>query len=111
MLLAVLTALVLFVGAWLGGQVGLAVAIVFAALMNFSSYWFLDRIMLRIYRAHEVDERTAPELYRMTAELARRAGLPMPRLYVIPETAPNAFATGRNPEHAAVAVTEGLLLF
>jgi heat shock protein HtpX len=85
------------------------IALVMAAAMNFFSYWFSDKIVLRMYNAREVGPHDGPELYGMVQELCRRAGLPMPKVYVIPQEAPNAFATGRNPEHAAVAVTEGLL--
>lgn len=110
-LLATLTALLLFAGQLFGGTMGFVIALMLAAAMNFGSYWFSDRIVLRMYRAQEVTAEMQPELYRMTEELARRAELPMPRLYIIPEEAPNAFATGRNPQHAAVAVTEGLMRF
>jgi heat shock protein HtpX len=106
-LLAALSALLLLIGQWLGGQNGLTIALVLAVAMNFGSYWFADKIVLRMYNAREVGE--DHELYRLTAELADRAGLPMPRVYVIPTPVPNAFATGRNPSHAAVAATEGIL--
>jgi len=109
MLLAVLTALVLFVGQALGGQTGLVIALLFAGVMNFVSYWWSDKIVLRMYGAQEINEREAPELFRLVQDLTARAGLPMPKVYIIPEETPNAFATGRNPQHAAVAVTEGLL--
>lgn len=107
LLLTALSALLLVAGQTLGGQSGLLIAFVFAVVMNFGSYWFSDRIVLRMYRASEV----GPEhpLYRMTARLARQANLPTPRVYVIPDASPNAFATGRNPQHAAVAATEGIL--
>lgn len=108
-LLAVLTALVLFVGQALGGQTGLVIALLFAGVMNFVSYWWSDKIVLRMYGAQEINEREAPELFRLVQDLTARAGLPMPKVYIIPEETPNAFATGRNPQHAAVAVTEGLL--
>jgi heat shock protein HtpX len=108
-LMAALTALTLTVGQALGGGNGLIVALVVAGLMNLGSYWFSDRIILRAYRAEEVTAQSAPDLYRAVHNLAHRAGIPVPRVYVIPETAPNAFATGRNPDHAAVAVTRGLL--
>jgi len=108
-LLATLTALFLWIGHALGGQGGLALALVLAGLMNFGTYWFSDRIVLRMYGAREVTEAQAPGLYWAVRNLAARAGLPVPRVYVIPEEAPNAFATGRNPQNAAVAVTEGLL--
>ncbi len=107
LLLGVLSALLLLVGQAVGGQQGLIVAFVFAALLNFGSYWFSDRIVLAMYRAREV----APDhpLSRIVQRLTQRARLPMPKVYVIPTEALNAFATGRNPEHAAVAATEGIL--
>jgi heat shock protein HtpX len=108
-LLAALTAFFLVIGQYLGGQNGLVIAFIFAAVMNLGSYWFSDKIVLAMYRARQVDASEAPELHQMIAELAQNAGLPMPRVYVIPQDTPNAFATGRNPEHAAVAVTEGIL--
>jgi heat shock protein HtpX len=108
-LMALLTVLILLIGQWLGGRQGMLIALVMAAAMNFFSYWFSDKIVLRMYNAREVGPHDGPELYGMVQELCRRAGLPMPKVYVIPQEAPNAFATGRNPEHAAVAVTEGLL--
>ncbi|MFP5263809.1 MAG: zinc metalloprotease HtpX [Blastocatellia bacterium] len=107
-LLAALTALMLWVGQALGGQAGLVVALVFAGLTNFASYWWSDKIVLRMYGAQELSQSKAPELYSIVRELASREGLPMPRVYLIPEETPNAFATGRNPEHAAVAVTAGI---
>lgn len=109
MLLATLTALILWVGYALGGQGGLMLGLIFAAVMNFGAYWWSDQIVLRMYGAQEVSPAQAPALWSIVKELAQRAGLPMPRLYIIPEHAPNAFATGRDPEHAAVAVTAGLL--
>jgi len=109
LLLAALTVLIVWIGRLLGGPQGMAIALVFAVVMNFGSYWFSDKIVLAMYRAQPVDEREAPELYNMVRELAASAGLPMPRVYIIPSETPNAFATGRNPEHAVVAVTEGLL--
>jgi heat shock protein HtpX len=108
-LLAALTALVLFIGRAIGGQTGLLIAIVMAAGMNFVSYWWSDKIVLRSYHAEEADESNAPELFAITRELAQRAQIPMPRVYIIPEETPNAFATGRNPENAAVAATVGLM--
>jgi heat shock protein HtpX len=108
-LLATLTALFLWAGQALGGESGLMTALVFAGVMNFGAYWWSDKIVLRMYRAQEVTPNQAPALHGLVRELAQRAALPMPRVYVIPEDAPNAFATGRNPQHAAVAVTEGLL--
>ena len=109
MLLATLTALFLWAGQALGGESGLMTALLFAGLMNFGAYWWSDKLVLRMYRAQEVTAAEAPGLHGLVRELAMRAGLPMPRVYLIPEDAPNAFATGRNPQHAAVAVTEGLM--
>jgi heat shock protein HtpX len=108
-LMALLTGLILLIGQLIGGRQGMVIALLVAAGMNFFSYWFSDKIVLRMYRAQEVGPQDGPELYGMVQELCRRANLPMPKVYVIPQEAPNAFATGRNPEHAAVAVTEGLL--
>ncbi len=108
LLLALLTVLILWIGRMLGGQSGMIIALVLAAVMNFGSYWFSDKIVLSMYRAQPIDESQAPELYSMVRELAREADMPMPRVYLIPEDTPNAFATGRNPQHAVVAVTEGL---
>jgi len=109
MLLATLTALLLWAGGSLGGETGLMTALLLAGLMNFGAYWWSDKIVLRMYRAQEVTPAQAPALHGLVRELAERGQLPMPRVYIIPEEAPNAFATGRNPQHAAVAVTEGLL--
>ena len=109
MLLATLTALLIWVGQALGGQQGLIMGLGFAIVMNIGSYWYSDKIVLRMYGAQEVDEAQAPELYSIVRNLAQAGQIPMPKVYLIPEEAPNAFATGRNPEHAAVAVTEGLL--
>ena len=108
-LLGALTGLILLIGDYLGGSGGLMIAFVFAVVMNFGSYWFSDKIVLRMYGAHEVDEAEAPQLHRIVRALTTRARLPMPKLYVIPDEGANAFATGRNPQHAAVAVTEGIL--
>ena len=108
MLLAMLTALFLFVGQALGGQTGFLIALVFAGLMNFASYWWSDKIVLRMYGAQPVTEDEAPELFNVVGKLAERGAMPMPKVYIIPEDAPNAFATGRNPENAAIAVTIGL---
>ena len=107
LLLGLLSGLVLLIGELAGGQQGLIIAFGFAALMNLGSYWFSDKIVLRMYRAQEVD--ASHSLYQMTERLARQAGLPMPKVYIIPDASPNAFATGRNPSHAAVAATEGIL--
>ncbi|MBL0718352.1 zinc metalloprotease HtpX [Piscinibacter sp. Jin2] len=109
MLMAAITALFMALGQMIGGSQGMVLALLVAIGMNFFSYWFSDKMVLRMYNAQEVDEATAPQFYRMVAELAQRAELPMPKVYLIQEDAPNAFATGRNPEHAAVAATTGLL--
>jgi heat shock protein HtpX len=108
-LLALLTGLILWIGQYLGGSQGLVIAFVFAVVMNFGSYWFSDKLVLAMYRARPVDMNEAPDLYRIVQNLATRAHMPMPKLYVIPSEAANAFATGRSPEHAAVAVTEGIM--
>ncbi len=108
-LLSTLTALFLWAGHALGGQGGLILALVVAALMNLGAYWFSDRIVLRMYNAQEVAPGDQPGLHAMVRELALRANLPMPRVFLIPEDAPNAFATGRSPERGVVAVTAGLL--
>jgi heat shock protein HtpX len=109
MLLATLTALLLWAGQALAGQAGFMLALLLAGGMNFGAYWWSDKIVLRMYRAQEVTDAGAPGLVGMVRHLARQAGLPMPQVYIIPEDAPNAFATGRSPHHAAVAVTEGLM--
>ena len=106
-LLGGLSGMLLLAGAYVGGQSGLLIAFLMAMLMNVGSYWFSDKIVLRMYRASEVGP--GHRLYEITARLAQRAGLPMPKVYVIPDMSPNAFATGRNPQHAAVAATEGIL--
>ena len=107
LLLGTLSGMLLLIGELLGGSGGLLIAFGFAAAMNFASYWFSDKIVLKMYRAQEVGP-THP-LYQLTARLAQRANLPMPKVYVIPDSSPNAFATGRNPQHAAVAATEGIM--
>jgi heat shock protein HtpX len=109
MLLALLTVMLVLIGGAIGGQQGMVVAFFLALAMNFFSYWFSDRIVLAMYRAQPLEEAAAPGLYAMVRRLATRAGIPMPRVYLIPTDTPNAFATGRNPEHAAVAVTEGIM--
>ncbi len=109
MLLATLTALLLLAGHAMAGQGGMLTALVLAGLMNFGAYWWSDKIVLRVYGAQEVTEAEASALHSLVRNLVRRAGLPMPKVYVIPQGAPNAFATGRNPDHAALAVTEGLM--
>ena len=108
-LLAALGGLLVVVGGVIGGKNGATIALVIALVLNFGSYWFSDKIVLSMYRAQEVTEADAPDLYRLIANLATHAGLPMPRVYIIPDESPNAFATGRNPSHAAVAVTEGIM--
>ncbi|MDY0743592.1 zinc metalloprotease HtpX [Paucibacter sp. R3-3] len=108
-LMAAITALFMAIGAMIGGQAGMMIALVVAIGMNFFSYWFSADMVLKMYNAREVDERSAPQFYATVRELAQRAQLPMPKVYLIQEDAPNAFATGRNPEHAAVAATTGIL--
>jgi heat shock protein HtpX len=108
-LMAAIVALFGTFGAMLGGAEGMLMALLFGGAMNFFAYWFSDAMVLRMYNAQEVDESSSPYLYKMVRELAERAGLPMPRVYIIDEAQPNAFATGRNPEHAAVAATTGIL--
>lgn len=108
-LLGLLTALFLFIGNLFGGSFGLAIAVVLAIAMNFGAYWFSDKIILKMYKAQEVTPNDAPELYGMVKTLAERAEIPMPKVYIIPEHTPNAFATGRNPKNAAVAVTVGIM--
>jgi heat shock protein HtpX len=109
MLMAAITALFVTVGGMMGGETGMVLALLFALAMNFFSYWFSDKMVLKMYNAQEVDETSAPQFYRMVAELAQKADLPMPKVYVIQEDAPNAFATGRNPANAAVAATTGIM--
>ena len=109
MLMAAIMALFGVVGGMIGGESGMLLALVFGGAMNVFSYWFSDKMVLKMYNAQEVDETSAPQFYGMVRELAQRAGLPMPRVYLIDEDQPNAFATGRNPEHAAVAATTGIL--
>ena len=109
MLMALLMALMVALGGIFAGHTGMTVMLIIALGMNFFSYWFSDRMVLSMYNAQEVDRQSAPELYGLVEKLAGRAGLPMPRVYIINEDAPNAFATGRNPSNAAVAVTTGLM--
>jgi heat shock protein HtpX len=109
LLLATLTALLLFVGQALAGRGGFMIALMFAGAMNFAAYWWSDKIVLRMYGAQEIDEAQAPDLFALIRRLAQRAQIPMPRVYIIPQETPNAFATGRNPQNAAVAVTEGIM--
>jgi heat shock protein HtpX len=107
-LLAVLTALLVWIGDMFGGRQGAIMALILAGGMNFFSYWFSDKIVIKMYGGQEVTAQDDPELYGLVQDLTQRAGLPMPRVYVLPQDTPNAFATGRNPEHAAVAVTQGI---
>src|SRR3989442_3175659 len=108
-LLAVLTAMLILIGGAIGGRQGMMMAFIFAIAMNFFSYWFSDKIVLSMYGAQPIDEAQAPRLYAILRRLTTRAQIPMPRVYLIPTDTPNAFATGRSPEHAAVAVTEGIM--
>jgi heat shock protein HtpX len=108
-LLAALTSLVVLIGGAVGGQQGMLIAFVFAIAMNFGSYWFSDRIVLSMYGAQPIEEAQAPDLYRIIRRLTTKAGIPLPRVYLIRGDTPNAFATGRSPQHAAVAVTEGVM--
>lgn len=108
-LMAAILALFGFIGALIGGGSGMLLALLFGGAMNIFAYWFSDSMVLKMYNAQEVDEASAPQFYNMVRELARRAGLPMPKVYLINEPQPNAFATGRNPEHAAVVATTGIL--
>ncbi len=108
-LLAALTVLIVLIGRMFGGNQGMLIAFILAMIMNFGSYWFSDKIVLAMYRAKELSRSEAPEIHRMVEELAQHGGLPKPRIYLIPSDTPNAFATGRNPEHAVVAVTNGIV--
>ncbi|MDP2972891.1 MAG: zinc metalloprotease HtpX [Deltaproteobacteria bacterium] len=109
LLMLVLTGLFIIVGSVIGGKTGAVYAFIFAALMNFFAYWFSDKIVLKMYGAHQVSQAEAPELHRIAAELTSKASMPMPKIYIMDNDTPNAFATGRNPEHAAVAVTSGVM--
>jgi heat shock protein HtpX len=109
LLLGALTGLLMLIGGWFGGQNGVVIAFFFAVVMNFGSYWFSDKIILSMVHAQAVSESEAPDLYAMVKNLALKASMPMPRVYIIPGDTPNAFATGRNEQHAVVAVTEGIL--
>lgn len=109
LLMLILTALFILVGSALGGKSGVIYAFILAAGMNFFAYWFSDRIILHMYGAHQVSEQEAPELYQIVGEMANKASIPMPKVYIMENDTPNAFATGRNPEHAAVAVTTGIM--
>lgn len=107
--LAVLSVLFIFIGSVVGGQNGATMALIMAGVMNIGAYWFSDKIVLAMYRARQITEKEAPELFSVVRELTMRASLPMPKVYIMENPAPNAFATGRNPEHSAVAVTTGIL--
>ncbi|OPY67873.1 MAG: hypothetical protein A4E57_02046 [Syntrophorhabdaceae bacterium PtaU1.Bin034] len=109
LLLGVLTGLLMLIGGAFGGKGGVLIAFVFAVAMNFGAYWFSDKIVLRMYKAQEVTESQAPEIHAIVKNLAMKASMPMPKVYIIPEKTPNAFATGRNENHAVVAVTAGIL--
>lgn len=109
MLMLLLTLLLVFGGAAIGGQSGMTYALLMAFAMNFITYFFSDKIVLKMYRAQEVNEADAPVLYRIVKRLTQKAGMPMPKVYIIPDDSPNAFATGRNPKHAAVAATQGIM--
>jgi heat shock protein HtpX len=108
-LLAALTVLIVLIGRMFGGNQGMMIAFIFAMVMNFGSYWFSDKIVLAMYRAKELTSSEAPRIHQVVAELAQKGGIPKPRVYLIPSETPNAFATGRNPEHAVVAVTQGIV--
>jgi heat shock protein HtpX len=108
-LLALMTVLIILIGRAIGGQQGMVLAFVLAGAMNLGSYWFSDRIVLAMYRAQEISPQEQPGIHQMVAELAQNAGIPKPRVYIIEDDSPNAFATGRNPQHAVVAVTTGIL--
>src|SRR5262249_40630945 len=109
LLLGLLTGLIMAIGQYLGGSQGIVLAFLFAAVMNFGAYWFSDKMVLRMYGAEPVEEAQAPELYQMVRNLTAQNQLPTPKVYIIHTDTPNAFATGRNPQNAAVAVTEGIL--
>ena len=109
MLMATLSAVLIFMGGALGGQHGILFALVFALIMNVGSYWYSDKIVLSMYRAQELRPEDAPMVHQMVEELAHNAGVPKPRLYIVPQDAPNAFATGRDPEHGVIAVTQGIM--
>jgi heat shock protein HtpX len=108
-LMALLMVLAVFIGYMIGGNGGMMIAFIFALGMNLISYWYSDKIVLKMYKAEEITESDSPRLFAVVRDLSQRAGLPMPKVYLIPTDAPNAFATGRNPEHAAVAVTRGIM--
>ena len=109
LLMTLMTLLLVMVGDFAGGQQGMVIMLIFSLGMNFFTYWNSDKMVLAQYKAHQVDEHSAPALYGIVKRLAERANLPMPKVYIIDDQVPNAFATGRNPEHAAVAVTTALM--
>ncbi|GMT48401.1 MAG: protease HtpX [bacterium] len=109
MLLTIMTLFFVWVGGFLGGKSGMTFALIFAAIMNLSAYWFSDKVILKMYKAREVTEAEAPELYSIVRRLTQKAAMPMPKVYIIEADQPNAFATGRNPKHAAVAVTNSIM--
>jgi heat shock protein HtpX len=109
MLLGILTGLLMLIGGIFGGKGGVVIAFIIAVVMNFGAYWFSDKIVLKMYNAQEVTEKEAPEIYALIRNLVMKASMPMPKVYIIPEDTPNAFATGRNEDHAVVAVTDGIL--
>src|SRR3989337_4554772 len=108
-LMTLMMVLLLFVGNMLGGNGGMTIALIFSLAMNFGSYWFSDKIVLKMYRAQPVTKEQEPKLYNIVEQLSKSANLPMPKVYIIDDQTPNAFATGRNPQHAAVAATRGIL--
>lgn len=109
LLLGSLTGLIVLIGRYFGGSSGMVIAFVFAVLMNFGSYWFSDKIVLKLYKSRQLSSQESPELYSLVSRLSQSASLPMPKIYLIPSEAPNAFATGRNSQHAVIAVTQGIL--
>jgi len=109
LLLGSLTGLIILIGRYFGGSSGMVIAFIFAVLMNFGSYWFSDKIVLKLYKSRQLSSQESPELYSLVSRLSQSAALPMPKIYLIPSEAPNAFATGRNSKHAVIAVTQGIL--
>ena len=109
LLLGSLTGLIILIGRYFGGSSGMVIAFIFAVLMNFGSYWFSDKIVLKLYKSRQLSSQESPELYSLVSRLSQSASLPMPKIYLIPSEAPNAFATGRNSKHAVIAVTQGIL--
>ncbi len=109
LLLGSLTGLIILIGRYFGGSSGMVIAFVFAVLMNVGSYWFSDKIVLKLYKSRQLSSQEYPELYSLVSRLSQSASLPMPKIYLIPSEAPNAFATGRNSQHAVIAVTQGIL--